>query len=535
MAGMWTLTASVMLSACWIKLVTGTCPLGQFGDSCTYPCHCGDSCDQTTGACGGDCDAGWVGGERTNCQKENVAYRRHAYSPTPLYNTAWSADKVVDGNRAQSVWSGSCFNSADNVWSLWTVDLGQQYRLHDVRIYHPLQNPDRILPIVLYLSNTSTSLGVPCYTFPSDTDVTGNSIYNVTCDDRGRYFTITNTTFLSLCEVEIYVCSPRLYGQNCNQSCHCAEEVCHPVSGVCPGDCRPGWQGDRCDTECEADHYGVNCVNICSDRKCSYVNSLCDRYTGSCDTACLAGWRGVDCTEECNNGTFGQNCSKTCSKRKCEGDSPCDHVIGKCISACVSGWMGEDCNEACDSQHYGPNCIKTCASRHCVGNSSCNSAGHCDCGCETGWTGADCTEGARSVQAAGSNPSQLAVAVVLAFVAGVAVGVIVSAIVWRRRNRRLHKTSRTTNVPNAQTERSQTSDDVGSGIRTYDGLGAVSYDAKMQGGTYSTIKSEKTDLGTGANVLTCDVSDTIGTGTYETLDDTSRGTDGEYSEIGKPK
>ncbi|XP_046577764.1 uncharacterized protein LOC124285559 isoform X3 [Haliotis rubra] len=150
-------------------------------------------------------------------------------------------------------------------------------------------------------------------------------------------------------------------------------------------------RGDRCDTECKADHYGVNCMNTCTDRKCSGVNSSCDRHSGSCDRGCLPGWTGVDCTQECNNATYGQNCSMACSERKCAGDSSCDHVRGTCVAGCVSGWMGEDCYEACDSQHYGANCVKTCASRHCVGNSSCNSTGDCDNGCQEGWAQADCT------------------------------------------------------------------------------------------------------------------------------------------------
>ncbi|XP_071088256.1 protein draper-like [Haliotis cracherodii] len=392
MAGMWILTVIVFTSACWIQVIIGSCPLGTFGDSCSYTCHCGQSCHQTTGVCGGVCDGGWVGGNGGTCQKENVALGRHASSPTRLWSSAWSADKAVDGNSNQDVQKNSCFNSADYVRSSWTVDLGDDYRIHDVRIYHQKNHLPRIRTAALHLSNTSKTPCAPCYTFPSNTSVTGNGIYDVVCGGIGRYFTITDPTHLNLCEVEIYVCSPGVFGDSCNQFCHCLQAACDPVSGVCPGDCRPGWQGDRCDTECDADYYGVNCMDICTNRKCSDVNSSCDRYNGSCDKGCLPGWRGVDCTQECNNGTYGANCNMTCSERKCAGDSSCGHVRGTCTSGCVSGWKGEDCTLACDSQHYGANCTKTCAIRHCVGNSSCNSRGDCDRGCETGWTLNDCTE-----------------------------------------------------------------------------------------------------------------------------------------------
>ncbi|XP_067663192.1 uncharacterized protein [Haliotis asinina] len=350
MAGVRKLTVSLVLSGYLIQLITGTCSPGKFGESCNYTCHCEDSCNQISGVCGGDCDSGWVGGHGANCQKENVAYRRTASSPTNLYRNSWSADKAVDGNRDQNVYNGSCFNAADNTWALWTVDLGKQYRIYDVKIYQPS-----------------------------------------------------------------HLCSLGLFGETCNEFCHCAKDTCDHVSGLCPGDCRPGWQGDRCDTECDADRYGVNCANSCTGRKCSDVNSTCNRYTGSCDRGCLPGWTGVDCSQECTNGSYGLNCSLTCSERKCAGVSPCHHVNGTCIFGCVSGWMEGDCNKACDSQHYGANCIKTCASRHCEGNSSCNSTGHCDSGCKEGWAQADCTGAAQSVPVAG--------------VVGAAVGVVLVALV----------------------------------------------------------------------------------------------------------
>ncbi|XP_048243463.1 multiple epidermal growth factor-like domains protein 10 isoform X2 [Haliotis rufescens] len=319
MADARSLMYGVVMSGC-IQLILGTCSPGTFGDSCFYSCHCGDSCDQTTGVCGGDCDAGWVGGRGENCQKDVT----------------------------------------------------------------------RIQEAVLSLSNISSTHDTTCYTFPSNI-TEGNSVFDVKCDGRARYLTIThNTTTLNLCEVEIYVCSPGVFGENCSNFCHCSNEPCHPVSGVCPADCRPGWQGDRCDTVCAENHYGVSCKDVCSNRRCLDPSSSCDRYTGTCDSGCTSGWTNVDCAQRCS-GSYGQNCREPCSTRKCKGSSPCDHVTGTCVSGCQEGWKGKDCKEACDSQHYGSNCDKTCASRHCVGNSSCNSTGDCDRGCETGWTLGDCT------------------------------------------------------------------------------------------------------------------------------------------------
>ncbi|XP_048237046.1 multiple epidermal growth factor-like domains protein 10 isoform X8 [Haliotis rufescens] len=492
MAGEGWLVFMAAVSGCWIHHTLGiSCPIGRFGDTCSYSCHCTPTCNQTTGVCSGACDPGWFGGNGQTCQKGNVAFNKTATSSITNYaKDSWTADKVVDGNRDQYVSGNSCFHSTFNQRAMWTVDLGQQYRIHDVRIYNRVGHIERIRTAVLSLSNSSSPTpGVNCYTFPSDTAKTNNSVYDVPCGGTGRYFTITHSTVLNLCEVEIYVCSPGVFGDSCTQFCHCLQATCDPVSGVCPGYCRPGWQGERCDTAC-------------------------------------------------SSGSYGQSCSNSCTDRKCAGDSPCDHVRGTCVSGCEPGWMGEDCREACDINHYGANCDKTCASRHCVGNSSCSATGNCDRGCDTGWAQADCTEDARCVQPAGYNANQLAVAVVLVFVAGDVVGAIVSAVIWRRRNRCLHKTSesRPTTVSLVPTEPPQASDDVGPETRPYDSLNAVSYDAKMKGEPYCTVKSGQTNAKTDATVLTsCDVSDSIAAGTYETLDNTSRGTDGEYSEIGKVK
>ncbi|XP_071088252.1 receptor-type tyrosine-protein phosphatase epsilon-like isoform X2 [Haliotis cracherodii] len=393
MAVVRTLLVWVVVAECWVQHTTGSCPTGKFGDSCFYSCHCGDSCDQTTGVCGGDCDAGWMGGDGATCQIGNVAYKKTTTSSQTGYaSSGWTADKAVDGNRGQVMEEGSCFH-ASKQGSVWTVDLGQPYRIHDVRIYNRAGYIWRLRNAVISLSNVSTPT-VPCYAFPNDTAQTSKSVYDVimTCDVTGRYFTITlNTELLNLCEVEVFVCSHGTFGELCNHFCHCSDGPCDRFSGICAGDCRPGWQGQNCSTACDKDQYGVNCNETCGNRKCAAAPSSCDRHTGSCNTGCLPGWTEVDCKQECSLGTYGQNCSLLCTDRNCAGNSSCDHVTGKCVTRCKPGWMGIDCVEACETHRYGPNCDKACASRHCVGNSSCNTTGHCETGCETGWTLDDCT------------------------------------------------------------------------------------------------------------------------------------------------
>ncbi|XP_048243464.1 receptor-type tyrosine-protein phosphatase kappa-like [Haliotis rufescens] len=387
MAGVRWLILTAAVSGWWIQLMLGTpCQGGRFGDMCSYSCHCTPHCNQTTGICNGTCDPGWFGGNGQTCQRGNVAYNKTATSSATDYaSRGWTADKAVDGNRDQDVFHNSCFHSHSKVpQANWTVHLGQLYRIHDIRIYHRTHYIELIRTAVLSLSNSSSSTpGVTCYTFPIDTVETSKSVYDVTCDGTGRYFTIRHSTLLNLCEVEIYVCSIGSYGQNCSS---------------------------------------------CTDRKCA-GDSPCDQARGTCVSGCEPGWMSEDCTEACSSGSYGQNCSNYCTDRKCAGDSPCDHIRGTCVSGCEPGWIGEDCSEACDVEHYGANCKEACASRHCEGNSSCNSTGHCDTGCETGWTGADCT--------ASTSPA-VPVAAVGGAVAGLVLLVLVLVlliIIRRRRNR----------------------------------------------------------------------------------------------------
>ncbi|XP_048237048.1 multiple epidermal growth factor-like domains protein 10 [Haliotis rufescens] len=407
----------------------------------------------------------------------------------------------------------------------------------------------RLQTAVLSLSNSSSSIpGVTCYIFPSDTAETDNSVYDVTCDGTGRYFTITlSTETLNLCEVEIFVCSHGTFGQLCNHFCHCSDGPCGRFSGICAGDCRPGWQGQNCSTACDKDQYGVNCNETCGNRKCAAAPSSCDRHIGSCDTGCLPGWIEVDCKQECYPGTYGHNCSLLCTERNCAGNSPCDHVTGKCVTRCKPGWMGIDCVQACDSQHYGPNCIKTCASRHCVASSSCNSTGDCDRGCEPGWTQTDCTASLHVPQennpVGGEEtliPAVTVTTIVVVVVAGVAVGVVC----WRRRRRPSlqesdsHDYYNTSHLSKVQTKQSRDNDETQLADRTYDGLNVMSREIQGPGETYYTLNTEKPDLEGGAAAEVAEMTDRdiyepTEPRTYETLASTSRDMIGEYSELGK--
>ncbi|XP_048255881.1 multiple epidermal growth factor-like domains protein 10 isoform X1 [Haliotis rufescens] len=390
MAGVRILAVVVLVG--WIQLTWGSCQSGLFGDSCSYSCHCETSCDVTTGACSGECDKGWTKGGGL-CQKQNIALKKTTSTASGVYGN-WYPSNAVDGDSDIAGSPRTCFHAGKSP-SDWTVDLGRDYQLYDIRIYSRDTFYWRNANSDIYLNNDTSNI---CSTLPNSTSTPNPT--DVTCNGTGRQVTIMKqgpggtdgyASALNICEVEIYACSPGIYGVNCDTFCHCLNSSCDRLTGFCPGDCRPGWQGQRCDTACNNTNYGTSCNKTCAWRKCLATNSSCDRRTGACDTGCLPGWIDEDCTQKCAIGKYGANCSGLCSDRHCSGKSSCDHVIGTCDFGCEAGWMGADCKYDCDSKHYGPNCLGACSSRHCLRSSSCNSAGACDSGCETGWRLADCT------------------------------------------------------------------------------------------------------------------------------------------------
>ncbi|XP_048238100.1 protein draper-like, partial [Haliotis rufescens] len=343
---------AVLGLACCICLALSTCPPGQFGDSCSYSCHCEGvaECNSTTGECPGACDLQWRDGRNDTCQRENVAFNKTATSTSgTLDGYNWTSDKAVDGNRSQDVYGGSCFHSV-NYPSMWRVDLGRQYRIHHVTVYHRDHYLYRIANCTMHLSNDNTSDGTLCYTFPATVT---NSVIDLVCDGRGRYLIIRNPgtadkgdDTLNICEVEIYVCSHGTYGNFCDKFCHCLNSSCDPDSGMCSGDCTPGWKGDRCDIECSQGTYGDACANKCQDRNCQGTPP-CHHVTGKCEPGCKAGWTGEDCSRECDGGNYGVDCKKTCIGRKCAGTNPsCDRYNGSCDTGCLVGWTGDDCTQA---------------------------------------------------------------------------------------------------------------------------------------------------------------------------------------------
>lgn len=44
----------------------------------------------------------------------------------------------------------------------------------------------------------------------------------------------------------IEACGYGTFGDNCSRKCHCEQDTCNPVNGLCPSKCSAGWRGQTC-------------------------------------------------------------------------------------------------------------------------------------------------------------------------------------------------------------------------------------------------------------------------------------------------
>ncbi|XP_024874760.1 protein draper-like, partial [Temnothorax curvispinosus] len=111
--------------------------------------------------------------------------------------------------------------------------------------------------------------------------------------------------------------------------------------------CRPGWQGEYCQTPCTEGTYGVNCTQHC---KCQN-NGKCRLKDGHCQ--CPPGWTGTMCTEICPEGYYGHHCLEIC---ECKNEFFRCHSVEGCI--CRQGYTGENCDEQLFSRNIQEKDIK---------------------------------------------------------------------------------------------------------------------------------------------------------------------------------
>nr|XP_022304924.1 multiple epidermal growth factor-like domains protein 11 isoform X2 [Crassostrea virginica] len=349
--------------------------------------------------------------EFENLALNKPAYQQHPYSgPIPSHLT--EASNAVDGlHQNLSVWGGQCVYSDDGQQTATLmINLTRIFSINSVVVSYMLGDSpwgpsneftSRFLGFSIYVSNTTEKLdGILFFKeHLYNTSTLTSPGWDIGMETHGQYVFYYNErlkgktypddystyAYNDICELKVMGCStPGLYGYNCSIPCpdlNCRN--CHTYWGRC-WDCKPGYQGYRCEQECDGGHFGERCQSKCGH--CANIRQ-CDNEDGTCLNGCTAGYMGAYCKKECPVGFFGQNCSSECNKT-CKD---CNNVDGLCDRGCHSGWKGDNCEEKCNTNMYGANCSLLCG--NCRGKGQCHHVnGSCLEGCDPGFQGNKCSQ-----------------------------------------------------------------------------------------------------------------------------------------------
>ncbi|XP_078327535.1 receptor-type tyrosine-protein phosphatase alpha-like isoform X3 [Crassostrea virginica] len=252
---------------------------------------------------------------------ENLSYQKMATQSTTVIPPPNDPDKYLAGNavdrnfstcmRTEAIGGNSPYKT---VW--WKMDLGGVYNIYSVNILfknydgYETRQRGRFAGFSLHVSNNNEIDGDSlCY---KDGPELPSLNFTRACARSGRYIIIYNdrltsggypsgyqlaNVFTELCEVFVYGCMKNgVYGNNCDMSCpiNCKTNTCQIQDGSC-FECKPGWNGAKCDTECAYGWYGAGCKQQCSEHCRNNVS--CNRSTGLCNEGCAPGWNGSFCNK----------------------------------------------------------------------------------------------------------------------------------------------------------------------------------------------------------------------------------------------
>ncbi|XP_048257371.1 multiple epidermal growth factor-like domains protein 11 [Haliotis rufescens] len=328
------------------------------------------------------CQEGWFG---SYCQKQNIALRRTCIQSSTYFGRPYryGAGLAVDGRATINASSTpqTCAHTRNETDPTWTVNLNTPV-------------PEKIQHIRLYireiLQNRSNGMEIlvgsqMCYNWSSTEHPP--PIANVTCRQPLTGTTVTvripgSLKYLTLCEVQIFVCSDGWFSEDCDKQCRClsSTDVCDKITGHCSSGCFPGYNGTDCPKACPDGSYGSNCSSQCGN---CLDDDICDKTNGACPRGCAAGWiNDTSCLQACPNGTYGINCSSQCGN--CLDGDVCNRTTGTCPRGCAAGWMNGTCLQACPDGSYDVICLTKCG--NCVDGVYCDKKnGTCPSGCAAGW------------------------------------------------------------------------------------------------------------------------------------------------------
>ncbi|XP_046552770.1 receptor-type tyrosine-protein phosphatase mu-like isoform X6 [Haliotis rubra] len=419
-------------------------------------CHCSTAADcvvfpSTPCSQVGDpdrCQEGWFG---SYCQRQNIALGRSATQSSTFSessvrtgNTAHSFEAwyAVDGRATTDFYSKplTCTHTLGGVQT-WTVNLNNSNRdkIQHIRLYLRQNFQDRNNGMKIYVGG-QLCIGWSWNTYPL-------AITDFKCQQAltGNNLQIQTRSFLTLCEVQIFVCSDGWFGEDCDKQCHCSQntEVCDKITGQCLSGCAPGYMGTDCQTACPDGYYG-NCTSKCGN----CLNAAdCNKATGICPGGCAAGWQADICLQPCTDGYYGPKCGFQCGN--CVDGDVCIKTNGTCPGGCAAGWINDTCKQMCEDGRYGSGCMSECG--HCRNGTVCDKTnGTCGSGCDGGYSDARCER--LSVTDDKEDSMAGIIGGTVAALLAIAIVIIVVVIIFRRRkepkhdNERLQSTKDMTNL-----------------------------------------------------------------------------------------
>ncbi|XP_067685089.1 receptor-type tyrosine-protein phosphatase epsilon-like isoform X1 [Haliotis asinina] len=357
------------------------------------------------------CQEGWFG---SYCQKQNIALRRSCNQSSTLGNNLarHGAGVGVDGIVTLDAVHRPCAHTAEQSNPTWTVNLNTSVpeKIQHIRLYIREGVQERSNGMEIFVGNQM------CYNWSSTEHPP--PIANVFCRQPLTGTTVSiripgQQKYLTLCEVQIFVCSNGWFSEDCDKQCQClnSTDVCDKITGHCSSGRFPGYNGYNCQTACPDGTFGSNCASQCGN---CINDGICNKTTGACSGGCAAGYVSDDlCKQECPDGTYGVNCSSQC--QNCLNHDVCDKKVGTCPGGCASGWMNDTCLQPCVDGKHGTNCDFHCGK--CQNGDVCNkTSGTCPNGCETWWIGDTCKDSFLAGVVGGTAAAVLVVVVVVVIV-----------------------------------------------------------------------------------------------------------------------
>ncbi|XP_067685096.1 uncharacterized protein [Haliotis asinina] len=303
------------------------------------------------------CQEGWFG---PNCQTQNIALRRSCNQSSTLGNNLarHGAGVGVDGIVTTDAANKPCAHTAEQSNPTWTVNLNTSVpeKIEHIRLYIHEMLQERRNGMEILVGNQI------CYNWSSTEHPP--AIANVTCRQPLTGTTVSiripgQQKFLTLCEVQIFVCSNGWFSEECDKQCRClnSTDACDKITGHCSSGCFPGYNGYNCQTACPHGTFGSNCASRCGN---CLNGDICNKATGACPGGCAAGWVSDDlCKEACPDGFYGINCSSKCGN--CVDGVSCNRTNGICPKRCAAGWNTDGtCVLQSAAGTHGSNCTSDC-------------------------------------------------------------------------------------------------------------------------------------------------------------------------------